>query len=89
MQGIPNPRSIFHKLTQNVITDWINKQEGFPMKNGQPIMISTDDLERKKKRHYHAIRNQEYWMEWVNLEELRAHMKSKIKVAKKDEQSVF
>ena len=87
--GMPNPRSIFNKLTQHIISEWINGKEGVPIKNGQPIPISPDDLENKTKRHYYAIRNQEHWIDCQNLEELRAHLKSKVKVANKEEQSVF
>jgi hypothetical protein len=89
MQGIPNPRSIFSKLTQHIITEWIKEKEGVPIKKGQPIPISPEDLENKTKRHYYAIRNQEHWCDCENLDELRAHMGSQLKVANKEEQSVF
>jgi len=89
MQGIPNPRSIFSKLTQHIITEWIQEKEGVPIKNGQPIPISPDDLETKTKRHYYAIRNQDHWFDCQNLDELRAHMKGKVKVAKEEKQLPF
>ena len=88
-EGVPNPRGLFNKLTQDVITEWISKHEGVPIKNGLPVNITTYEIENKKKARYHAIRNHGHWIDCVNLEELRAHMISKVSVGKKHEQSVF
>jgi hypothetical protein len=87
--GIPNPRSLINKIDQTKITEWISYRQGVPIKKGYPISITPNDIERKKKARYHAIRNQDRWYDCENLELLRAHMNSKVKVAKKDVELPF
>ena len=87
--GIPNPRSLINKIDQTKITEWISYRQGVPIKKGYPVSITPNDIERKKKARYHAIRNQDRWYDCENLELLRAHMNSKVKVAKKDVELPF
>ena len=89
LQDIPNPRGLFNKLTQDIISEWISKKQGVPIKKGNPVSLTPYEVENKKKARYHAIRNQEHWIDCANLEELRAHLISKVSVGKKHEQSVF
>ena len=94
-QGTPNPRPILiHKINQNKITDWITYREGVPIKKGDPVPITADELAQTppKKRRYHAIRNQEHWIECESLDLIREHMKEEEEEKPKKEQiklSVF
>jgi hypothetical protein len=83
VMGIPNPRPILiHKIDQNKITEWITYHEGVPIKKGHPVAITPEEIEQtpQKKRRYHAIRNQDRWIECKNLDLIREHMNKKVVV---------
>ena len=90
-QGIPNPRAVLsHKISQHKITEWFELHKAIPIRE-HPIAITPEDLSFKppRKRHYYAIRNQEYWKECGDLGVVREHFRKKVEILESKQEHIF